>query len=1610
MDSGKIRPRFKIYAKGRRLRLARARTNIRKLRVIKAKKIKHPFIERTKKHSDDRTVPLEKVREEKYKILFTEAKEIGKYEVGKFRNGHLRSNLIVNDREIVGLVDSGANRSLITKEWMLANFTTKEMEELDSNCKIETNTNIFDAQGKKLNIFGSYCLNVRHHLSNTRKVVFDVWDGEQNIFGTNILRQLQITIVFDKDFFYFYFRNKAQNFQEYKANLCKPVFVPPGEEVTIQFHCPALEKHEIIEALITQNEKEKKYFMPTIVSIVHGKFYIRMHNFSINNSIKLNQLKCNVRPLTDEIVHNLDDKVLNSFDDFTKKYPNIERFENKQHLPHSVFHLNAFYASEEGSKIEKHIQESDNIEYKLYDRNTLEKMFCHMDKEFGKGTCQFFTEVFLKHDVIAKHPLDAGGSKEVFDVPLTNSLPRTTTTYPIPDRDKGKLKSLLDYLEVCSIIRKMPANKSFGSPSFIISKKGRALPRLVVDSRNFNQFIQSETSVFMQSIISVLKEKVANSRFLSILDLKSAYYGIKVSEATIESGINNFNTIFGTYAFTCLLTGGSYSPNIFTSYILKHLHTSGDMSFSFMSDVVAHYDDLSLFSPKTRTLSEHLERFEILISRISKMNLKISLEKSTLLVDLERQKANLLGFEISKGRLQIPEKKLKELRDLPKPRTTKQAQSFVGSLVFYRALLGKDALMALNVISKNLLPTLNWNEECEKAFKLIKTRLTEELVVSLPLDNEVLLMFSDASKNGLGSACLSIPLHSLDLFQNNSPFKYPTPIDNALVTRHAENYDLPLRSVSKESGIWDLVTQVCNIYGEKRGGDPEKAKTLVINYARVFAADCLHKIENGIETDSDGKIIYNYEHFDHILYSINSETHEDINIDLILTTLSHILERDINIVFTSTSKIMKKEFATISRRDSILSPVWVGYNTDNASFCLIELFEDWKNIKKSVYNRTFCKDPKKIMQKILLEISKKEEKSCLKDKIKVVGFNSKALTPAQSKRSIFQNEAYAIWETLETYADHFAGNVPILLSDSKSVTQAITSKTRFQSYLKNENLLAKIALNYPNVPVFHIKGTINLVDFLSRLVPENQLHRFFSGNPLKDEDINMSFGTNKASAKLFHDLSSYFGEMFTESEKENNKADVNFLSDKLLDDMYAEHLNRDTFHSHYDKGELELGKKDEFTEKNTYIVENASGKIVLPKTKYFLCVSYEHIKNMHRGTDAIYKIVSNRYFCKYKEILRQSCREFCNSCLNCLAGKKANTRGYQGIIQAKRPSDCWQLDLLERPKVLSKSEKANYASSILICTDLYSKYCIPFLIHSNKAFEITNALFTLLSICGKIRSIHSDNGKIFKNKIVGNFCKKFNIKQIDSSPFVSKTRGVVENSLGQLRDIYRAVQKDIKDFSDAVPAILFTKNNIPLQNKLQYTPAEILYNIQNFKPRFFEGERVIIPTEKDLKEHFITLSEINQKDIYDEIFRRVLAEQKKNNRKKKLDPQGKYFVIKILGPRVGEAKNLPLFFETPFLCINSNKQNLKLMSLTNGQVVRRHVSQVKEVRPKSANNVRNGLPTEILAKLSLISFSDLAHIPMRSIDTQPVVTRSQRKKRDELTDDDNEDDDEVTFA
>ena len=81
----------------------------------------------------------------------------------------------------------------------------------------------------------------------------------------------------------------------------------------------------------------------------------------------------------------------------------------------------------------------------------------------------------------------------------------------------------------------------------------------------------------------------------------------------------------------------------------------------------------------------------------------------------------------------MDEKKLKAIREFPKPKTIKQVQSFVGTCAYYRRSIKNFSQIAapLTGLTKGV-KRFEWEERQEKAFQELKMRLVKAKIVFSP--------------------------------------------------------------------------------------------------------------------------------------------------------------------------------------------------------------------------------------------------------------------------------------------------------------------------------------------------------------------------------------------------------------------------------------------------------------------------------------------------------------------------------------------------------------------------------------------------------------------------------------------------------------------------------------------------------------------------------------------------------------------------------------------------------------------------------------------------------------------------------------------------------------
>jgi len=77
--------------------------------------------------------------------------------------------------------------------------------------------------------------------------------------------------------------------------------------------------------------------------------------------------------------------------------------------------------------------------------------------------------------------------------------------------------------------------------------------------------------------------------------------------------------------------------------------------------------------------------------------------------------------------------------------------------------------------------------------------------------------------------------------------------------------------------------------------------------------------------------------------------------------------------------------------------------------------------------------------------------------------------------------------------------------------------------------------------------------------------------------------------------------------------------------------------------------------------------------------------------------------------------------------------------------------------------------------DQFSKFGYNFIIPNKKSETILGYLKHFINIFGKPNSIHTDNGREFRNKIFEEYCNLNNIKIIHGRPYHPQSQGCVES-------------------------------------------------------------------------------------------------------------------------------------------------------------------------------------------------------------------------------------------
>ena len=158
-----------------------------------------------------------------------------------------------------------------------------------------------------------------------------------------------------------------------------------------------------------------------------------------------------------------------------------------------------------------------------------------------------------------------------------------------------------------------------------------------------------------------------------------------------------------------------------------------------------YLDDIIVYS---KTITEHVERLEILFQRLRSHNLKLKPSKCRIL----RESLVFLGHTVSASGVGTDPQKIESVKAWNRPHDLSELRSFLGLCSYYRRFVAGYAAIAqpLHKLTKHS-EVFAWGEEQDQAFVRLKQSLMTAPILSLPVDEGEYILDTDASNYAIGA-------------------------------------------------------------------------------------------------------------------------------------------------------------------------------------------------------------------------------------------------------------------------------------------------------------------------------------------------------------------------------------------------------------------------------------------------------------------------------------------------------------------------------------------------------------------------------------------------------------------------------------------------------------------------------------------------------------------------------------------------------------------------------------------------------------------------------------------------------------------------------------------
>ena len=393
----------------------------------------------------------------------------------------------------------------------------------------------------------------------------------------------------------------------------------------------------------------------------------------------------------------------------------------------------------------KHLEESDP-RLSMTDREIIEKYvdLNPTDTQLSSEEVEEFQDFLHKNKEAFSLHDEVGDSGEVVDFKLVNDTPFFIRPYSCSEADKVLIDKHMTKLVHLGIVK--PGMSGYTSPILLVDKKGTNEKRVCADLRHANTLLPKINFLFGLVKDSMQTIGASESTIFTSLDLKDAFYTLRLSERSKKFFCVGTYPGGRTFIYQRLIQGSSISAQMFSNFMEKVLADIPDAA----KYVLSHADDLICFS---KSKEEHQEHLANILHALIKHGLKLSPKKAHFFRKSLVYMGHVITVKDNQPHIQVLRSRVDAIDRIKQPTTPKQVKSFIGTINYLSMFLPRitDLLKPLYELTKKGVK-FKWEEKHQASFNKLKSLLKEAPTLATPRKHGKFVLMSDTSKHSVGAA------------------------------------------------------------------------------------------------------------------------------------------------------------------------------------------------------------------------------------------------------------------------------------------------------------------------------------------------------------------------------------------------------------------------------------------------------------------------------------------------------------------------------------------------------------------------------------------------------------------------------------------------------------------------------------------------------------------------------------------------------------------------------------------------------------------------------------------------------------------------------------------